>query len=283
MEIIDYQDGMEIPATCIIRNMPNEVYHAHDNVSKSSLDLFDRSPAHLHFAEPFKSSRAMVIGTAIHTALLEPERFEKEYLLLESVTDRRSSVYKDAIKHTSEEKVLVSTEAKNVKSMTETAKANVYFMIYASEGYEVELSFFGICSITGEAVRCRFDMLTKSGRALDLKKTSDARPAEFSKSVFNYRYHVQHAFYSHVYKCVTGEDLKSFEFFAVEETSPHTNAIYSLCEETLELGNYYMMKNLKDYASCENPASSIWIKKQTISLPSWAYSQYESDIEESIS
>ena len=108
----------------------------------------------------------------------------KEYLLLESVTDRRSSVYKDAIKHMPEENVLVSTEAKNVKSMTETAKANVYFMIYASEGYEVELSFFGICSITGEAVRCRFDMLTKSGRALDLKKTRDARPAEFSKSVF---------------------------------------------------------------------------------------------------
>ena len=283
MEIIDYQDGMEIPATCIVRGMPNEVYHAHDSVSKSSLDLFDRSPAHLHFAEPFKSSRAMVIGTAIHTALLEPERFKKEYLLLDSVTDRRSAVYKDAIKHTPEENVLVATEAKNVKSMTETAKSNTDFIDYASEGYEVELSFFGICSATGEAIRCRFDMLTSSGRALDLKKTRDARPSEFSKSVFNYRYHVQHAFYSHVYKCVTGDDLKSFEFFAIEETSTHTNAIYSLCEETLELGNYYMMKNLKDYASCENPASSIWIEKETISLPSWAYSQYESDIEESIS
>lgn len=277
MEVLDYYDGMEIPATCIIRGMPNDAYHSCKSISKSGLDLFDRSPAHLHFAEPFKSSRAMVIGTAIHTALLEPERFEKEYLLLESVTDRRSAVYKDAIKHTPEENVLVSTEAKNVKSMVETAQANADFQEYARQGYDVELSFFGICSETGVPVRCRFDMITHDGRALDLKKTRDARYDDFSRSIMNYRYHVQHAFYSHVYECVTGQQLKSFAFFAVEENSPHTNAIYQLCDESVSIGKQLMLENLNAYASCENPSDSIWTPKTIISLPVWYLNQFAQD------
>lgn len=277
MNIIDYTDGMKVTPPCIIRGMPNEVYHAADALSKSALDLFDRSPAHLAFAEPFKTSRAMVIGTAIHTALLEPERFKDEYVLLTEVTDRRSSVYKEAIKHHAEENVLTGTEAANVHGMTETAKANPDFAAYTSKPHHVELSFFGVCKETGTSIKCRFDLLTEDGHALDVKKTRDSRYDDFSRSIMNYRYHVQHAFYSYVYECVTGEPLKSFVFFAIEENSPHTNVIYRLCHESITVGKELAMRGIKDYAACDNPAASIWGGEQVISLPEWYLNQYAQD------
>src|SRR5690554_8185442 len=77
--------------TIITTEMSNEEYHdLPDSISKSGLDLIVRSPAHYRFAEHREPTRAMVIGTAIHAAILEPDVFATEYLLLRDITDRRS-------------------------------------------------------------------------------------------------------------------------------------------------------------------------------------------------
>ena len=65
-------------------DMPNETYHASEGVSKSGLDLMDRSPAHYKNPKLRKSTRNMEIGTAIHAGILEPERFDKEYVIVDS-------------------------------------------------------------------------------------------------------------------------------------------------------------------------------------------------------
>src|SRR5690606_39465824 len=71
--------------TIITTSMSNEEYHSlPDSISKSGLDLIARSPAHYRYAERREPTRAMVIGTAIHAAILEPDVFATEYLLLRS-------------------------------------------------------------------------------------------------------------------------------------------------------------------------------------------------------
>jgi hypothetical protein len=266
--ILDYQQGMTLPDTCIVRDMPNEAYHATHHLSKSKLDLFNRSPAHLDCAKPKDATRNMEIGTAIHTAILEPERFKAEYLLLTDAPDRRSSLYKEATKVHSTERVLVSSEVEQVQGMQVTALAHQsYKKQYLEKPHENELSFFGICSITGAPIKCRFDMLTQDGRALDLKKTQDIR--DTSRSLLNYRYHVQHAFYSHVYECVTGDKLQSFAFFFIEQETPHSCVIANLCEETKQAGHKEMLADLEYYASKPNPTTGIWNDDTIISLPEW--------------
>ena len=80
----------------IIERMTNHEYHAAPGISKSGLALIMRSPAHFMFQEKRASSRAFVIGSAAHAAILEPELFAAQYMLLREVTDRRASAYKQA-------------------------------------------------------------------------------------------------------------------------------------------------------------------------------------------
>ena len=64
----------------IYPDLPNEEYHRCDGVSNSMLSDMARSPAHFQAARrrQREETPAMAIGTAIHCAVLEPERFAAE-------------------------------------------------------------------------------------------------------------------------------------------------------------------------------------------------------------
>lgn len=271
MNIMQFTHGMDLTGACIVANMPDEYYHNKTpHLSKSQIDLFHRGPAYLSCAAPFEATRAMHIGTAIHTAVLEPERFKADFLMLHDAPDRRCALYRSAATALAAERVFSAPEAERIEGMSVNAQANPdYIRDYASVEKHVELSFFGKCTVTGELIKCRFDMLTTDGQALDLKKTQDISFDKFSRAIAEYRYHVQHAFYSHVYECVTGEPLKSFKFFCIEEKSPHANIIYELCSETEALGKSEMLGDLKYYAEKPDPTTGIWQESSVISLPNW--------------
>lgn len=61
--------------------LTNADYHSGGLVTKSKLDLIDRSPAHLKYAldNPREETKALRIGKALHCAVLEPEVFLREY------------------------------------------------------------------------------------------------------------------------------------------------------------------------------------------------------------
>lgn len=282
MEILKYYEGMEIPETCIVIGLPNEIYHAHDSISKSSLDTFDRSPAHYHFANRPPPTRAMVIGSAIHAALLEPEVFAKEYAMLFSVYSRTTTEYKQAAKAYGGDYTLTAQESLNIIGMQEASEKNPDYKEYTETPHYTELSFFGVCDITGLKIRCRFDLITHDGRALDVKKTKDSRAREFTNSIVKYRYHVQHAFYSHVYRCVRGFDLKSFEFFAIEDDSPYANKVVALDDDFIKLGYDAMLANLKHMASGYDPTEGVYTKKETLQAPEWYLEKLNNENEKTI-
>ncbi len=259
--------------------LSNKQYHAADGISKSGLDLIMRSPAHYRFGERKEATRAMEIGTALHCAILEPERFATDYMLLRNVTDRRSSEYKEACKVWSSERVLTGLEADRVAGMQESAFSNPHLSQYLSVPGRCELSMFATDPETGVLVKCRFDKLTDSGFAVDLKKTQDLR--DFAKSVANYGYHMQAAFYLDVYKWATGDDLSAFVFAAVEELLPHASAPFGLDEEALEIGRMLYRKALNTYAECleADEWPGIACEPETIQLPSWYINQFEQESE----
>jgi hypothetical protein len=268
-------------AGCFVLNMPNADYHAYTGISKSGLDLVARSPAHYFHSAKREATRAMEIGTAIHTALLEPERFKSDYVLLKDTKDRRASAYKEAIRVHSSELVLVGHEADKVAGMQETVYSQKEPReALSGEGWR-EVSAFIEDPETGVLMRCRYDILRADLVSVDVKKTRDSRPVEFAKSVFNYRYHVQDAMYSHIFELITGERLESFQFLAVEEEPPHAAMVYDLDEETRTIGFSEYRRDLLSYAQADS--SGEWAAyqnpRQTIGLPSWAISQFENELE----
>jgi exodeoxyribonuclease VIII len=259
--------------------LSNEGYHSSEGVSKSGLDLILRSPAHYRFGERRVPTRAMEIGTALHCAVLEPERFATDYMLLKEVTDRRASAYKEACKVWSAECVLTGAEADRVAGMQESALSNQYLAQYLGAPGRCELSVYATDPETGVLVKCRFDKLTDSGFAVDLKKTQDLR--DFGKSVASYGYHMQAAFYSDVWEWATGERLAGFVFAAVEEQMPHASAPLTLDAEALDIGRMLYRKALNQYADCLNTDEwpGIAMPPAELQLPGWYINQFEIDAE----
>lgn len=253
----------------IIENLSSSDYFAADGISKSGLDLIARSPAHFRFAAPREATRAMEIGTAIHMAVLEPSRFSDHYVIV-SAPDRRSSAYKAAVDAVGSDRVLLRHEADDVEAMQQAVWANTHAAAFLHDA-RTELSVFATDPVTGLAVKARFDAMN-GARSLDLKKTQDARPAEFGKSVANYRYMVQAAFYSDVWEWETGEKLAAFGFLAVEEKSPNASAIYVLDDDALEYGRRLYRRDLDTCARCveRDEWPSLDGAPQILTLPAWA-------------
>lgn len=264
-------------------DMPNDAYHQADGVSKSGLTLIKRSPAHFFFhTSDRKPSRAMEIGTAIHTALLEPDRFAADYMLLRDVKDRRSSEYKQAVKQYGAELVLTGTEADKVAGMQEAVFAHdAARELLQAPGWR-ELSGMAVDPVTGAVCRHRFDGLTEDGRAFDIKKTQDASEYEFSRTIHRYGYHIQAAIYADQYEWITGRQLESFTFIAVEEEFPHGVAVYTLDDDAMAIGRHEYRKLLDKYAECEK--TNEWpcypLQGMPISLPSYAIADFEAELED---
>ena len=76
----------------ITNNLTNDQYRQERGISKSSLDYFDKSPAHYLSSLSIKreETAAMAMGTAIHTAVLEPDTFSDRYVIAPENIDRRT-------------------------------------------------------------------------------------------------------------------------------------------------------------------------------------------------
>jgi len=214
----------------------------------------------------------MVLGQALHVAVLEPELFKQDYLLLPEVKDRRASAYKEAVKTHDADLTLIGHEANYIAGMQESMSNNQTVSARLKAAGRSEVSVITTDPETGVAVRCRFDRLSDLNEATDLKKTQDARAPAFSRSVANYTYHVQQAFYSDVWEWETGEKLKDFLFCAVEEKLPHAAMLYQLDDEAVEYGRKLYREALNYYAECLN--KDIWPayseEVEMLSLPTWA-------------
>ena len=68
---------VETPQDGIYRNVPFADYLEWDAVSNSALSRFARVPAAAHV--PIDDTAALALGRALHCAILEPERFAREY------------------------------------------------------------------------------------------------------------------------------------------------------------------------------------------------------------
>lgn len=273
--------SIDTPLEGFISGMPNEIYHSTPGfISKSGLDLINRSPSHYKYSDDTAQTKSMQLGTAIHVAILEPEVFERDYMLLRDVKDRRSAAYKAAVEVHGPDNVLTASDADLVIGMQESVRSDARAMEWLSKIEHAELSLFTTCPTTGAKVRCRYDAITSDGYIIDLKSTRDASPDEFAKSIYNFRYHVQDALYSDAYQWHTGKEIKGFIFLAVENTLPHSVMVYQLDDISKEIGRSEYKKNLATYM--HSAITGDWHGYQRndsgvdlIALPEWAIMRHE--------
>lgn len=199
----------EPSAPAFVEDYPASKYHAHHSISKSGLDLVHKSPAHYAQRVERAPTQAMKTGTAIHTAILEPDRFAAAYHVADA-KDRRAKAWKEAVEKYGDEYVLLPSEHESIVAVQNAALSRPEVKRLAHAPGWPELSAFATDPVTGVLVRCRYDLLAKAAFAVDLKTARDVFERGFARSCATYRYHVQVALYSDIYEWITGEKLNEF-------------------------------------------------------------------------
>lgn len=265
--------------------LSNKEYHARDEISKSDLDLLAKSPFHFKFKEQFENepSKSLVLGQAVHKLVLEPKDFDLEFAITPSV-DRRTKAgreaYSEFLLSSADKTILDSETFLKAKDIANSVNAMKEVAMFLRDGV-AEQSYFG--EIEGVKVKCRPDFFNEIlGLVIDLKTTTDASSDGFTKSVANFNYHIQAAFYADILR-QNGKVVNNFLFIAVETKKPYMVGFYELDEVAIEQGRKTYLELLKRYKTCLERDSWWGYAKfdgehinavQTITLPTWKF--YES-------
>jgi hypothetical protein len=229
--------------------LSNEDYHAGPGVSCTGLKVIgDQTPAHYRFGK-FKDTHAKFIGTALHAATLEPDRFAAEYVIDTGFAHKNSNVYK-AWKAAQTKIIIGEDEHATVLAMRASLFAHKTAGYLLRDAHEFELSAYANDPETGVLVRTRMDLFTNASWIVDVKKCQDASPSGARRSMEKYGYHVQAAFYRDVFEWTGGVEPAGFCFLFVEEEPPHAVGVYVIHPEDMQRGRELYRRSLRTYARC---------------------------------
>ena len=261
--------------------MDNTAYHAHPAVSKSHLDLIARSPLHYwaRYLDPDRVASEptpqMRLGTALHTHVLELSRWDEEIAVAPAINrmtkagkEEWAAFVADAAGRT----VISADDAAQVMAMGQAIMRHPAAAMLLGLPGKAETTHMWTDAATGLECKCRPDWLTDDGTiVVDLKTTKAASIQGFKRSIADYRYHVQAAWYLHGLEQATGRRPDQFIFICVESSAPYACAVYAADAEMIERGHDQAMRDLAKLAVCK--AADHWPSYsdqiETISLPGW--------------
>ena len=267
-------------AAVLIADMTNEQYHG-DRTAVSSSGLKKILPDNAtpaHYQEYLTGERtettALRVGTAIHTAILEPDVFKAEYLVAPQV-DRRTTEgkakWKEFLEFSVGKSIVTAAELAMIQGMARQVSQHKMANTLLAMG-KAEQSIFWTDSETG--IRCKIRPDSLSGYAiLDVKSTASAHRNNFPRSCVNYDYDLSAAMYQEGFFQLSGEKI-DFVFLACEKEAPHLCALYKASEEMMASGYAKFRRALRTLAECT--ASGKWGGYQQdgdfelIDWPRWA-------------
>ena len=262
--------------------MDNAAYHAHPAVSKSHLDLVARSPLHYwaRYIDPKRElpepTPAMRIGTALHTHVLELSCWDEEIAVAPGDINRRTKEGREqwaAFEAAAAKKtVITADDAAQVMAMGRAVMRHPAAAMLLGLPGKAETTYMWTDATTGLECKCRPDWLTDDGSiVVDLKTTKSARVQDFKRSVADYRYHCQAAWYLNGLEQATGRRPDQFIFICVETTAPYAVAVYAADAEMVDRGHQQAMRDLARLAECRaaNHWPSYSEQIEMLSLPGW--------------
>lgn len=257
--------------------LSNEAYHRLKAVSPSQIKVLGRSP--LHYYDQFlaedrekrEPTPQMLMGTALHTAVLEPELWDATVAVPPHAFDRRTKAGKELAAEFEREsagKIVLSPEdADQVRRMADAVRSHPAASFLLELPGRREASYTWTDPATGLPCKTRPDWHSEDRRiVVDVKTTRDASRAEFAKSIANLDYHVQAAWNQ------TALEAQQFLTIAVENVRPYAVAVYPASGAMIAAGQRRIEAAMALLAECW--ASGRWpgygdLVAEPIELPGW--------------
>jgi exodeoxyribonuclease VIII len=240
-----------------------------------------KTPAHYaaHMAGETKRepSKAMMLGTMAHLAVLEPQQLDTAFVEKPEGKegDFRTKEGKEWKAKMGTTPILDADEARAVRGIRDSIAANKAAKELLSET-QSEVALFAEHR-SGLWIKGRVDALKvvddMESVIVDVKTTSaGADYNTFSRQAASLNYHVSAAWYSHL-AGLNGLPPARFYWVAVEVAPPYAVAVYEIHPDALDLGVGLMNDALGLIAQCED--DGVWPgyapEVQCLNLPSWVY------------
>ncbi|EED0027141.1 exodeoxyribonuclease VIII [Escherichia coli] len=268
----------------IYYGISNENYHAGPGVSKSQLDDIADTPALYLWRKnapvDTTKTKTLDLGTAFHCRVLEPEEFSNRFIVAPEF-NRRTNAGKEEEKAflmecaSTGKTVITAEEGRKIELMYQRVMALPLGQWLVESAGHAESSIYWEDPETGILCRCRPDKIIPEFHwIMDVKTTADIQ--RFKTAYYDYRYHVQDAFYSDGYEAQFGV-LPTFVFLVASTTvecGRYPVEIFMMGEEAKLAGQQEYHRNLRPLADCLN--TDEWPAIKTLSLPRWA-KEYAND------
>lgn len=245
-------------------------------LSASGINAFYKSPLHFWVESPFNPDRvkreetpAMLFGKVAHKLVLERDTFLDEFAISQKFDRRTTKGKEEAAQFEAENAGKVIIDFDMFDQANDMAEAvmrhqSARTLLFGGEAEKPIMWKNGI--------NCKGKLdCWKQGLILDYKTVASAEPEDFKKSILNFGYHRQAAWYMDGVERVTGERPKGFVFIIQEKTLPDAVGVRALDEESLRKGHEENMRALEQIT--ERLETGNWRaypdRIETTSLPAW--------------
>lgn len=249
MEKQEFKDG--------IYEISNEEYHAAKGLSRSALWTFKQLPQKYwyeylsgQFERP-ADKESYIIGSMLHTMLLEPQLFDDVYHVMPKVnraTKQGKIDYQEALEASQGRTLINQEQLIQVLAMADSLKEQDVVRDILAKGAIFERSFFWTDPDTGVQCKSRPD-IWNSPLCADLKTTEDAGYRSFQSSAYKYGYFLQVAMIYEALKA-HGFECEKQLFICVEKKPPYSVGLYLLDDEALQFGREQFRSLIRNFAEC---------------------------------
>lgn len=258
--------------------VPYAEYAAWKALSRTNLVDLARSPAYFCWrrANEVEPTAPMDLGVAIHTAVLEPERFDQEYAILAEEVDRRTkdgrATWEAFERANRGRKLLRSRDGLACVSIATALRGGSAAATLIQAGRH-EVSLLWRDEGTGLLCKARADVLGEGRHGpliIDLKSTQNAQPHAFSRSISRDGLYMQAAHYLAGLDAL-GHPGGQFLFVAYETSPPFWSSVHRLSTRFIDLARQERETLLQAYRFCEE--NGAWPDHghvvHTVEPPAW--------------
>lgn len=262
--------------------MTEREYREHPAISRSELWRIHESPEKFRFFRdnPPAPTPSLLFGQVVHKLLLEPETFDRDFVVAPAGIDRRTSVGKEvyaAFASAVNGRTVVAPDDYQKAAMM-AKKALEHPLVRTLLDGQKETPFFWTDPDTGEACKCRVDCLTTldSGPVIvDYKTAQSAKTGPFIRSFWQYGYHLQVAMYSTGVMTALGlATMPDFIFIAQEKFPPYAVNVLTVPNEVMVAGYDTFREFIGIYHQCKETGywysyNGAFDELNEITIPGW--------------
>jgi hypothetical protein len=241
-------------------------------INWSLLRAMQDSPAHFRYRKTHEraDSPAMALGRAIHTAVLEPDRFLVEFSYYDGPR-RAGEVWEKFAAANAGRTILKPDEYEKVLDVRDAIRAHKVARRLLRWG-RPEVTLQWTDPETRLRLKARPDWLGAGGVLLDLKSTRDIEMRSFSRLAVRMSYIEQLAFYRLGKRACGYEDGPAY-LLAVEVEGPHDVGVFEVEADALDTGEdtvRELLQRVKDYRHFKYPPGR-YPGVETLDVPPWFF------------